>query len=257
MTLVLQDMWYSYEPFQTTTRIREYFPFLNPFYRLPKKSSRISGRFHEKLLEAVSGAKNITEEPGRHSDLLLSDGRLLEIKAWHCRYPQGRKNWVFGPTQLDTLLSEPNIEDYYLALFCYGLSPGMMPELSTRKYGKYILRHYSSNFLIFMRYADCLTLYKQKKISIASSLGGSRRILLFRHVLELAQQRRVSDSSQVFSNFDIPISNRIVPLIWVGTRQRIRNLVMGIDVDPLDLIPHLDPFLWNQKLWSAVGVPVF
>ena len=45
----------------------------------------------------------------------------------------------------------------------------MFPEPATIQYGKYVVRHYTSNFLIFMKYADCLLLDQQGKITTARS----------------------------------------------------------------------------------------
>lgn len=77
-----------------------------------------------------------------------------------------------------------------------------------------------------MRYQDCLLLDDQKKVSMVVSGSESRNILLFRHVLELAQVRSRDPLAQLFSNVDIPDHHPLVPMIGCGARQRVRNVLI-------------------------------
>lgn len=256
MVLLVQDMWYSYEPFQTALTVRRLYPWPNDRFRAPFYSSRIVGRFHELLMGVITGGRNIWLISRDEWDIRLRDGKILEIKAGHYRYPFGRKNWIFWPTQLDALKTKDNIDDYYLALFCYWIQHGMFPEPATKKYGKNVVKHYTSNFLIFMKYADCFLLEKQGKITTARSGWYTRKILLFRHVLKLAQARALSSDSQLFSNVDIPNATSIVPVIGKGARLRTRNVLLGIDVDPLKISDTFSSQGWLSKFGSPYCEPV-
>jgi hypothetical protein len=256
MALLVQDMWYSYEPFQTASAARRLYIWRNAQFQVPHYSSRIVGRFHERLVEIITAGENIWSISRDDWDIRLKNGKILEVKAGHYRYPYGRKNWVFGPTQLDSLKSKDNLGDYYLALFCYWIENGMFPEPATIEYGKYVVRHYTSNFLIFMKYADCLLLDQQGKITTARSGWYSRKILLFRHVLELAQTRALWADSQLFSNIDIPPTTSMVPLIGKGARLRTRNVLLGIDVNPLEISDTFSPAGWSSRFGVPYEKPV-
>lgn len=247
MTLLVQNMWYSYEPFQTKLSARRLYCWGNAQFQAPKHSSHIVGRFHERLMGVITAGEDIWWFSRDDWDIRLKNGKILEVKAWHYRYPFGRKNWVFWPTQLETLERKDDIDNYYLALFCYWIENGMSPEPATIEYGKYVVQHYTSNFLIFMKYADCLLLDQRGKITTACSGWYSRKILLFRHVLELAQTRALWSDSQLFSNIDIPQTTSMVPLIGKGTRLRTRNVLLGIDVNPLEISDTFSPEMWLSR----------
>ncbi len=248
MGLILQDTCFSYDPFLDRGTLRRFLPGTQKRHKRPTRSSRLVWIFHEKLLQRLSEWSSIIHDYHEDEwDLRLLSGERIEIKAWHCRL-QGRKNWIFWPRQLDEIWTNGKLDGCFVALFCYSLG-NFTPEQLSQQYGRNFLQRAQSVFVIFMKYADCLDLYKQGLMNLAISPKGDRRILLFRHVLSLIHKKLQQWTESIFSNILLP-DHPTLGLIGRWTRERVKNVVVGCNVDPVSLFPRLGAGEWRQAFWK-------
>lgn len=252
MSLLVQDMRFSYHPFQDVSTLKNFVPWPQSRHKLPSKSSYLIGKYHERLVAHITWGKIIRWRKKSECDISLSHSRALEIKSWHCRL-HGRKNWIFWPKQLENMEWVQDMEKYFTALFCYWLG-AYSPEELSRKYGRNFIQSAESMFVIFMKYSDCLNLYREGLMSLSSSAFWDRRVLLFQHVLKLIHTKIHLEKEQIFVNTQLT-DDPTLGLIWKWTREKVRNIVIWVNIDPTLLIPLLHGDKW-RKNFSTNPVPV-
>lgn len=258
MGFKLVEMCYSYAPFQTESFVDSRFPRENGYYQQTKTAQKLTGDFHESLTAILTDWIVIWSESREEFDVISWGGEFLEVKSWHLRHPWGRRIWVTTPEQLQKISKLPReiIDSSYLVLYTY-LIPDSAPEEATRRHGKYVIMDYQSVFMIFMRYRDCLLLYKQGKLHFVQSWDQRRILIWFNTIFDLIHARIRSKVHTVFGNIH-PLDHASWEMWfrrkWVLSQSR--HTIYWIDVCPPDIAPNLRSTVWEEQYGDAPGAKI-